>query len=128
MTWCSRSRRRCRRRPLLSPDPRRVEAAAEVGGVDEGGAAGIEFRDEDVGGAYRAVESARGGREAGRGGVARYVGVAGDVHRDAVAEVVAVTPTAAEVGRVSEHRIDDQWPAAIVCGDLKADAIRAFAH
>src|SRR5439155_688762 len=73
---------------------------AEVGGVDEHGAGGIELGHEGVFGAAEGGLEGAGGRGEGGGiGEARHVGVAEGVHGDAEA-VVNATP--AEVGGVDE--------------------------
>ena len=101
--------------------------AAKVGGVDQSRTGGIELRHEDVGGA-----AGKGGLEGPRGrgkvvgyGEARHVGVAGGVHGDPAASIIA---TASEVGGVGEYRIDDQRPSVIIRGYLKADPLRAFQY
>ena len=73
--------------------------AAEVGGVDEGGAGRVQLGHEGVAAARVGGLERIGGGEVGRIGVARDVGVSGGVHGDAVAAVVAA---AAEVGGVDE--------------------------
>src|SRR5439155_12837492 len=74
---------------------------AEVGGVDEPGAGGIELGHEGVfGAAEGGLEGAGGRGEVGRAGEARHVGVAEGVHGDAEA-VVNATP--AQVGGVDQH-------------------------
>ena len=81
-----------------------VTAAPEEGGVDEGGAGGIELRREGGATVYRTaiaegLEGPGCRREVGGSGAPRHVGVARAVHGDAVAEVIA---TPAEVGGVDE--------------------------
>src|SRR5439155_1156585 len=73
---------------------------AQVGGVDEEGAGGIELGHEGVfGAAEGGLEGAGGRGEVGGKGNPRHVGVAAGVHGDAEA-LVNVTP--AEVGGVDE--------------------------
>src|SRR5439155_12140562 len=79
---------------------------AEVGGVDEARAVGLELRHEGVAAASTEVglEGARGSRKVGRGvgerdGDARHVGAAHTVDPDAKA---AVKPIPAEEGIVDE--------------------------
>ena len=100
-------------------------AAAEIGGVHERGARGIELRHKDVDGVERCIERPWRRGEVGRNGGARHVGVAGHIHGDAGGYI---TIAAAEVGGVDEHRIDDQRPAAVIRGYLEADATRVFEH
>src|SRR5205807_5557415 len=73
----------------------------QVGGVDEGGAQGIELRHEDVGLAAPegGLESSRGRREVSRRGDTYHVGVARGVQGDPRATVIA---TSAEEGGVDE--------------------------
>src|SRR5205823_13663699 len=73
-------------------------AAAEIGGVDEGGAGGIELRHEGVP-AAAAVGCRRRRREVAGVGFTRHEGVAGRVHRNAEA---CLSAAAAEVGGVNE--------------------------
>src|SRR6266571_7779202 len=87
-----------------------ISTAAQVGGVDQSGAGGIELRDEGVTDIAEApatsrLEGPRGRRELGRVGRANHVGVAGGVHGDAPTEVI---PTGAKVGGVEEHRVNVQ--------------------
>src|SRR5262249_24991971 len=79
-------------------------AAAQVGGVDQGAARGVQLGHEGV--ANDGVAAPPEGRlqgvgrgEVGGTGVAGEVGVAGAIHRDAVADVVAA---AAQVGGVDQ--------------------------
>ena len=88
-----RRRRRCR----WPSRPR----AADRPSSRRRGAGGVELRDEGVAAVGRRVERARCGREVCRACLARHVGVAAAVDRDAAAVVEAV---AAEVGRVDERR------------------------
>src|SRR5439155_1341003 len=117
-------------------DPITVDTAnaTEVGGVDEGGARGIELRHEGIvlAAAEGGLEGSRRRREVVRTGPARDVRVAGGVYRDSATQVIPVAgdvggtgvlPAAAEVGGVGEYRIDDERLAAIVRGHLKADPI-----
>src|SRR5439155_24364197 len=70
--------------------------APEVGGVDEGGARGVELRHEGIEEAAEGrLEGPQRRREVDGEGVTRHVGVAGGVHGDAAA---LVTPTAPDVG------------------------------
>ena len=88
-----------------------IVKAAEVSGIDQGRAGGIEFRHEAVGStelrlergttAEDRLEGVRGRREVSRVSRARHVGVAGSVHGDPAARI---TTTAAKVGRVNEGR------------------------
>src|SRR5437667_11742710 len=73
----------------------------QVGGVDEGGAQGVDLRHEDMGLAAPegGLESPRGRREVSRRGGSYHVGVAGGVHGDSIGEVIA---TSAEEGGVDE--------------------------
>src|SRR5438093_13074552 len=77
--------------------------AAEVGGVDEGGAQRIELRHEGIGlvqaAALEPLESPRGRREGTGGGLSCHVGVAGGVHGDPQALIVVIAP---KVGGVDE--------------------------
>src|SRR5712664_2224870 len=98
----------------------RTPTAPEIRRVDERGAGGVQLRHES---ALRAAE--RGLKrvrcwEIGREGVARYVGVAGAVHGDAIAIVEAA---ATEVGGVDERgtggvelRHKDVSVGAAACG------------
>src|SRR5207245_5298259 len=81
-------------------------AAAEVGGVDEGGAGGIELRHEGVAttehiASEGRLERPRRSRKVAGASSARHVGVARGVHGDACA-IVADGATAAEVGGVDK--------------------------
>src|SRR5437016_6708128 len=81
--------------------------APQVGGVEEGGAGGVQLRHEGVGKADQTVpEGACGCREVRRISVTCHVGIASRVNGDA-ATPVAVTP--AEVGGVGEDRINAEW-------------------
>src|SRR5947209_1276854 len=101
-----------------------IGTAAEVGGVDQRGAGGVQLRHEGVKAAAGSrLEGTGGRREVGRDGEARHVGIATGIDRDAQALVSA---TAAEVGGVRECRVDDQRQAPIVSAYLKADLMRAF--
>src|SRR5438093_12877253 len=73
----------------------------QVGGVDEGGAQGVDLRHEDMGLAAPegGLESPRGRREVSRRGGSYHVGVAGGVQGDSIGDVIA---TSAEVGGVDE--------------------------
>src|SRR5438552_18830170 len=73
----------------------------QVGGVDEGGAQGVDLRHEDMGLAAPegGLESPRGRREVSRRGGSYHVGVARGVQGDPIAEVIA---TSAEEGGVDE--------------------------
>src|SRR5258707_10347859 len=51
------------------------------------------------------------------------VHIATGVHRDAIASITRATT---EIGRVSQYRVDDQRPAAIISCYLKADFVRIF--
>src|SRR5206468_3869760 len=83
-------------------------AAAQVGGVDQRGSRGVELGDEGisfedrsgVAPAVSPLERSRGCREVGRASVARQVGVAGRVHSDPRARLIAA---AAEVGGVDQR-------------------------
>ena len=101
-------------------DARKWISASKVGGIDQGGAGGIQLCDEEQAVGLRRPRSRR---EVRRGRRARHVGVAGGVHGDRVTVVIAGT---AKVGGVREHRIDDEGPAAIVRGQLEADPLGAF--
>ena len=62
--------------------------AEEVGGIDEGGACGIELCDEGAGTAAEVgLEGSGCRRKIGGGGIACYVGVTGGIHGDPVAPV-----------------------------------------
>src|SRR5205823_5160686 len=77
-----------------------VTAAAEIGGVAQGRAGGVELRDEGVEGAAEArLESARGCSEVARSGGARHVGAAVGIHGDAEAQILVA---AAEEGGVDQ--------------------------
>ena len=52
--------------------------------------------------------------------MARHVGVAGFVHRDAIAHIIA---TAAEIGGVEQDRVDDHRSRRVIGAQLKADLI-----
>src|SRR5207247_3980729 len=73
----------------------------QVGGVDEGGAQGVDLRHEDMGLAAPegGLESPRSRREVSRRGGAYHVGVARGVQGDPRATVFA---TSAEIGGVDE--------------------------
>ena len=73
----------------------------------------------------RRLERPRSCRKIERGDIARNVSVSVGVDGDIDSSFLN---TAAEVGRVGEHRVDDQRPAAIMRGHLKADLIRALEH
>src|SRR3989442_1038297 len=100
-------------------------ATAEVGGGVDRRAPGGQLRRQGVIYAARggSLEGTGGRREVRRSGAARPVGMATGIDRDAQA---LVNPTAAEVGGVREHRVDDQRAAPIVSAYLKADLVRAF--
>src|SRR6267143_1430430 len=68
-------------------------APAEIGGIDECGAGGVELRYEGVGvaTAERGLEGPQVGREVGRAGAARHIGVAESVHRDAPTLITPAT-------------------------------------
>ena len=78
-----------------------IARAAEVGGVDQGGARRVQLRHEgvEVSAAVGRLKGAGRGREVGGSSEARHVGVAGSVHGDAPAKVTA---RAAEVGGVDQ--------------------------
>ena len=86
-------------------------AAAQVGRIDQPGSGRVQLRHKGVENAAVVGRLGRpcGRREIGRGGVARHVGAARAVHGDALAGFSAA---AAEVRRIDQHGIDDQWPAA----------------
>src|SRR5439155_21398169 len=73
----------------------------QVGGVDEGGAQGVDLRHEDMDLAAPegGLESPRGRREVSRRGGSYHVGVAGGVQGDPIGDVIA---TSAEKGGVDE--------------------------
>ena len=73
----------------------------QVGGVDEGGAQGVDLRHEDMGLAAPegGLESPRGRREVSRRGGSYHVGVARGVQGDPIGNVIA---TSAEKGGVDE--------------------------
>src|SRR6266571_86898 len=98
--------------------------AAEVGGVDQSGAGGIELRDKGVAAtttAERWLEGAQGRREIGGTGGPADVGVPGSIHGNGDTEVI---PTGAKVGGVEEHRVNDQRPARVIRGDLESNLDR----
>src|SRR4029077_20472376 len=101
-------------------------AAAEARGVDQCRTGGIELRYEGVGKAAsdaveRGFESSKGCREVGGSGETRYIGVAVTIDCNASRPIETIS---SKVGRVREHqRIDDQGPARVVSGQLKADPI-----
>src|SRR5439155_21390966 len=73
----------------------------QVGGVDEGGAQGVDLRHEDMGLAAPegGLESPRGRREVSRGGGSYHVRVARGVQGDPIGDVIV---TSAEKGGVEE--------------------------
>src|SRR5437899_12458160 len=73
----------------------------QVGGVDEGGAQGVDLRHEDMDLAAPegGLESPRGRREVSRRGGSYHVGVARGVQGDPIGNVIA---TSAEKGGVDE--------------------------
>src|SRR2546425_477977 len=101
-----------------------IGTAAEVGGVDQPGARGIQLRHEGVDSAAGSLLEGTGGRrEVGREGGARHVSMATGIDRDAKALVIAA---AAEVAGVKQRRAGDQRAAPIVSAYLKADLMRAL--
>src|SRR5437588_2170156 len=102
-------------------------AAAKVGGVIHPCATGSPLRHEGIksAAAEGRLEGPRRRRKVGREGAAAHVGVAGTVHGDADAAVIA---TAAKVGGVDEHRINHQSLGPVIGGDLKADSVFPFEH
>ena len=97
--------------------------AAEIGGVDEGGACRVELRHEGVGlaAAEGRLEGPRRRWEVAGTSETRHVGVPHGVDGDAEA---LVTATALEVGGVGEHRVDDERPAPVVRRDLNCNVRR----
>src|SRR5205807_10189057 len=100
-------------------------SAGEIGGVDEGRAAGIELCHEDVvlATGEAGLERPRRCREVARGSGARHVGIAAGVHGDPAAAKVAKL---AKEGGVSEHRIDNERPVGVIASHLEANPLRAF--
>ena len=114
---------------LVHGDPvagvRAAAAAAQIGRIDEGGPGRVELGDEDVGWAVcksrarddakhvlanRVLnETARGAGKVRRGGPPGHIGVAGCVHGDPLAAVIA---DAAQIGR-----IDEGGPGRVELGD-----------
>ena len=77
-------------------------AAAQVGGVEQGRAGGVQFGDKGIAAAGRSsLEGARGGGEIGGAGTACDIGVARGIDRYADAVVIAA---AAQVGGVEQGR------------------------
>ena len=75
-------------------------AAAEIGGVNQGIARGIQFRHKRIGAsAERALKRPRGRREVDRTGNPRHVSTAVAVHRDAEA---VVSEAATKVGGIDQ--------------------------
>src|SRR6267143_2069011 len=106
--------------------PPLTAASPEIGGIEEGGAGGVELRYEGVAAAgERGLEGPQVGREVGRAGAARHIGVAESVHRDAP---TLITPATAKVRGVGEHRVNDQRPGLVIGGHLKRYLVRAFHH
>ena len=97
-----------------------LAVAAEIGRVDEGCASGVYLRDENVlrVTAIYILNSART-REVGRIGIANHVRVARRIDGDAVCLIVAA---AAEIGRIDDHRIDDQRVFRVILADVEANA------
>ena len=88
--------------------------AAEITGVDDVGAAGVQLDHEGIGDAGELCLPACGQRKIGGVGGARDVDVAGRVECDAhVVERVLGTATA-EIGRELHDRIDDQRMALVI--------------
>src|SRR5207302_298452 len=86
------------------PETPVIGVAAEVSGIDEGGAGGIELGDEGAAPAGR-LEGSRCRGEVKAGCKACYVSVAGGIHCDPETELAG---TGTEVGGVRQHRVDDE--------------------
>src|SRR5204862_463226 len=93
-------------------------AAAEVGGVGQGRAAGVQLGHEGVVDAAVGRLERAGGREVAGVGKARHVGVAGGVHGDAIGPLTAA---AAQVGGVAQDRVDGQRLGGVVGADREPD-------
>src|SRR5262249_33940309 len=79
-----------------------VTAAAQIGGIDESGATGVELAHEDVVGAARGggLQWVGGGKVRG-GGQPGHIAVAAAVHRDIEARLATA---AAQIGGVDQRR------------------------
>ncbi len=104
-----------------------VADAAEVRGVDEPRARGIQLRHEDI-----ALAAAEGGlerpssrREIERFGEAGHVRIARGINGDRAAEVLGA---AAEVRGVEQRGVDDERPAPVIGGHLEAHPTSALEH
>src|SRR5206468_2602015 len=90
------------RRVHGDPDADLIATAAEVGGVDQSRACGIELRHEGLAAtAAGGLKGSRRRREVVRADAASHIGVARGIHGDPATKVFSV---AAEVGGVHQSR------------------------
>src|SRR5205809_7849566 len=95
----------------------------QVGGVDEGGAQGVDLRHEDVGLAAPegSLESPRGRREVSRRGGAYHVGVARGVQGDPEARFKATAPEVGGVDESGAHGIELRYEGVADVAKAAAD-------
>ena len=103
--------------------------AAQIGGVDQCRASGVELCHERIRERIKGRVKGRAGRGGTRcrkvsgSGAARHIGVAGCVHGDAGAIVNATAP---KVCGIAQGRIDDERPVRIVVPHVKRELISAL--
>ena len=105
-----------------------VPAAAQVGGVHQSAACGIDLAHKGIAGApVSRLDSARAGtREVGRLGKARHIGVAGRVYGDAVAIVATAAAQVSGVHQSAACGIDLGHKGVVVAAPVsRLDSARA---